>query len=76
VRNPSPLLVQRAIRRIEPLEKWLGAHGSSSQTMIMNSQLSGRRILVVEDEPLLALDYPDEFAECGAHPINLIQSRL
>ena len=44
--------------------------------MIMNSQLSGRRILVVEDEPLLALDYADEFAECGAHPINLIQSRL
>jgi DNA-binding response OmpR family regulator len=32
------------------------------------SVLSGRRVLIVEDEPLLAFEYSDELEDAGARP--------
>jgi DNA-binding NtrC family response regulator len=51
----------------------LGA-GTTLQPMNDNNQLSGVRVLVVEDDPLMAMDLEDTLADAGAVVVGLCQT--
>jgi CheY-like chemotaxis protein len=42
----------------------------SAQTAEKRGPLSGKRVLVVEDEPLIAMDYARQLAEAGARVVG------
>jgi DNA-binding response OmpR family regulator len=51
----------------------LGAR-TTAQPMNDNTQLSGVRVLVVEDDPLMAMDLEDTLADAGAVVVGLCRT--